>query len=133
MAKRKTATKTKKKLSWKGWAVIIAILSLLGAGGNANKAKPEENPTRAAVSEPAAPEHASAPTETPEPTPAPTPSPVPTPTPYTIRGLDPKTSVYVSRKGVIHSYSSCSQMKYYTEMTIEKADKAGYSYCEHCW
>lgn len=118
MAKRKTA---KAKLSWKVWAGIVVVLALIGIGGARNSEPPAETSRAVVVT--------AEPTVTPEPTP----SPVPTPTPYRIHGRDPETTVYVSRSGVIHSRHDCSGMKNYTEMTIEKADGAGYKYCEHCW
>ena len=101
----------KKKGNWKIWAAALgALLIIGGVAGVAPTASPVPTPTEE-------------PTATPE----------PTPTPYRIRGLDPETIVYVSRKGVIHFDKDCSGMKYYTEMTLEKADAGGYSYCEHCW
>ena len=122
----KTNTKTKKKLSGKAWAVIIAVVVLLGfAGRGSQDEQPADEPQRSVAT--------AEPTEVPTPTPEPTPSPEPTPTPYRIHGCAPDTTVYVSRSNVIHSYSSCSGMKNYTEMTIEDADARGYKYCEHCW
>lgn len=41
--------------------------------------------------------------------------------------------VYVSDYGKIHRYSSCSGMKYYTEMTYSAALAAGYSRCSNCF
>lgn len=41
--------------------------------------------------------------------------------------------VYVSNYGKIHRYSSCSGMKYYTEMTYSAALAAGYSRCSNCF
>ena len=116
----------KQKVSWKVWAGVIAAVILIGIGGNMNKEEEAQEPTRAvATEEPAA-------TAEPTPTPIPTPTPEPTPTPYRIHGLAPDTTVYVSRNNVIHFRSDCSGMKKYTEMTLEEADRAGYSYCEHC-
>ena len=59
-------------------------------------------------------------------------APEPTATPYLIHRLDPQTEVYVSKKGVIHFDKTCSGMKNYTAMTLEKADAAGYEYCSRC-
>lgn len=114
--------KTKKKPSWKLWAVILGLLVLLGIGGSSGKDEAPE-PVRAAVV-------TEAPTAAP--TAVPTPTPEPTATPYRIHGHDPQTAVYVSRNGVIHFRADCSGMQYYTEMTLEQADAAGYKYCEHC-
>ena len=41
--------------------------------------------------------------------------------------------VYVSRKGIYHSYPTCSGMKYYTAMSIDDALSAGYRACKKCW
>lgn len=121
----------KKKGNWKVWAAALGALLIIGgvAGGDEKK----NEPTRSAVvTETPEPTAAPTPSPVPTPTPEPTATPVPTPTPYRIRGMDPERIVYVSRKGVIHFDKDCSGMKYYTEMTLEKADKAGYKYCEHC-
>lgn len=115
----------KKKGNWKIWAAALGALLIIGGVAGGKEEKPE--PTRSAVV-----------TETPTPSPVPTPTeeptatPEPTPTPYRIRGMDPERIVYVSKNGVIHFKHDCSGMKDYTEMTLEKADKAGYKYCEHC-
>lgn len=42
-------------------------------------------------------------------------------------------TVYVSRKGKIHSIPNCSGMKYYTEMTYQAAVAAGYEFCSNCF
>lgn len=122
----------KKKRNWKIWAAALGALLIIGGVAGGGEEKPE--PTRSAVVT-ETPEPTATATPSPEPTPTeePTATPEPTPTPYRIRGLDPETIVYVSRKGVIHFDKDCSGMKYYTEMTLEKADAGGYSYCEHCW
>jgi len=125
----------KKKGSWKIWAVAAGVALVIG--GLAGNGEEKDEPTRSAVVTAAptpTPTPSPVPTPTPEPTetPVPTDTPEPTPTPWRIRGMDPQTTVYVSRNGVIHFKHDCSGMKNYTEMTLEKADKAGYKYCEHC-
>ena len=91
-------------------AALIGLGALMGGGG-------EKDPE---------------PTATPRPTAVPTATPEPTPTPYRIHYHDAYTTVYVSKNGVIHFKPDCSGMKHYTEMSLEKADAAGYKYCEHC-
>lgn len=117
----------KKRGSWKIWAVAAGVALVIG--GLAGNGEEKAEPTRSAVVT-----EAPAPTASPVPTPTeePTATPEPTPTPYKIRGMDPQTTVYVSRNGVIHFKHDCSGMKNYTEMTLEKAVEAGYKYCEHC-
>lgn len=121
----------KKKGNWKIWAAALGALLIIGgvAGGEEEKTEPTRS---AVVTEAPAPTAAPTPSPVPTPTPEPTATPEPTPTPYEIRGMDPQTTVYVSKNGVIHFKHDCSGMKNYTEMTLEKADKAGYKYCEHC-
>lgn len=114
MAKRK-----KTKLPVKALGIGAAVLLALGIfGGGEDDAAPE--PT-------AEPVRAAAPV-----TVAPTATPEPTATPYRIHFHDPQTVVYVSKQGVIHFDKDCSGMKHYTEMTLEKADAAGYEYCSRC-
>ena len=130
----------KKKSSWKLWAVLLGVFVLLGLGSRSGSKAPE--PSRAAtdavdlaeaqgVDAPEdVPVYTAAPTRAP--TPEPTETPEPTATPHRIHGRDPQTEVYVSRQGVIHFRADCSGMKYYTAMSLEQADAAGYKYCEHC-
>ncbi|MBQ0065171.1 MAG: hypothetical protein KBT48_05360, partial [Firmicutes bacterium] len=40
--------------------------------------------------------------------------------------------VYVSQRGIYHSRSNCSNMKYFTEMTRKEAIECGYERCEKC-
>ena len=136
MAKRKSAVKKKAKISWKVWGGILALLVVIAIAGGGRNDNQEIEPTREMmVASSLSPTETQELTPTPEPTPTqePTETPEPTPTPYRVHGRAPETTVYVSRNGVIHSYSSCSGMKYYTEMSIEEADAGGYKYCEHCW
>ena len=102
-------------------ALGIGFAALLGIGlfaGGEEEAAPEPSPepVRAAV----------------QVTPEPTETPEPTATPYWIHFHDPETIVFVSKNHIIHFDSSCSGMKHYTEMTLEKADAAGYEYCDRC-
>lgn len=111
------ARKKKTKLPVKALGIGAAALLAVGlfAGGEEESApEPSAEPVRAAAT--------ALPTETPE----------PTPTPYRIHFRDPQTVVYVSKNHVIHFDKSCSGMKHYTEMTLEKADAAGYEYCDRC-
>ena len=119
----------KKRGSWKIWAVAAGVALVIG--GLAGNGEEKDEPTRSAVVT-ETPEPTAAPTPTPKPTETPVPTDTPEPTPYRIRGMDPQTTVYVSRNGVIHFKHDCSGMKNYTEMTLEKAVEAGYKYCEHC-
>ena len=48
-------------------------------------------------------------------------------------GYSSSTTVYVSRAGKIHLSSTCSGMKYYTTMTLGKAESAGYDHCQKCF
>ena len=41
--------------------------------------------------------------------------------------------VFVSRNGIIHSRHDCSGMKYYTAMSLEKAQALGYRKCQKCY
>ena len=43
------------------------------------------------------------------------------------------STVYVSKNGVIHSNSSCSGMKYYTELSYSEAIERGYRLCSKCY
>ena len=118
MARRKT-----KKASWKVWAAAFGVLALIGIGstaGSDSEPAPEPEISRAVV------------TAAPTAKPAPTTAPKPTATPYRIHGRDPETTIYVSKNGVIHFEKDCSGMKHCTEMTLEKADAAGYEYCSRC-
>lgn len=115
MAKRKT------KIPVKALGIGAAVLVALGlfAGGEEESApEPTAEPVRAAATQ--------------APTAVPTDTPEPTATPYLIHRLDPQTEVYVSKQGVIHFDKTCSGMKHYTAMTLEKADAAGYEYCTRC-
>ena len=118
MAKRKT------KIPVKALGIGAAVLVALGlfAGG-----EEEASPEPTATAEPVR-----AATVKPLPTVVPTDTPKPTATPYLIHRLDPQTEVYVSKQGVIHFDNTCSGMKHYTAMTLEKADAAGYEYCTRC-
>lgn len=117
----------RKKVKVNGKAIGIGLAVLLGIGavstvidGPPETAVPDRSSSRTvAVAEIT-------------PSPVPTSTPVPTPTPYRIHGMDPQRTVYVSNSGVIHIENDCSGMKHYTEMTLEKADAAGYSYCSKC-
>ena len=113
MAKRKK-TKIPVKALGIGAAVLIG-LGLLSGGEDESAPQPTQEPVRAAVV-----------------TAAPTARPKPTATPYRIHGHAPETVVYVSKNHIIHFKPDCSGMKHYTEMTIEKADAAGYEYCTRC-
>lgn len=113
MAKRKKKTKVPVKALGIGAAVLLGI-GLFAGGEEESAPEPTAEPVRAAAT--------ALPTETPE----------PTATPYLIHRLDPQTVVYVSKNHVIHFDKSCSGMKHYTEMTLEKADAAGYEYCDRC-
>lgn len=42
-------------------------------------------------------------------------------------------TVYVSRKGKIHTNPRCSGMKYYTEMYEDDAINKGYDFCNNCY
>lgn len=42
-------------------------------------------------------------------------------------------TVYVSKSGKIHRNRRCSGMKYYTEMSEEKAIEKGYDFCKNCY
>ena len=116
MAKRK-----KMKIPVK--ALGIGFAALLGIGlfaGGEEEAAPETTPE---------PVRAAAVINTTDPPPV---TSAPTATPYRIHFHDPETMVYVSKNHIIHFDSSCSGMKHYTEMTLEKADAAGYEYCDRC-
>ena len=106
-------------------AALIGLGALMGGGGEKDP-EPAAEPVRTVTAAPAEP------TATPRPTAVPTATPEPTPTPYRIHYHDAYTTVYVSKNGVIHFKPDCSGMKHYTEMSLEKADAAGYKYCEHC-
>lgn len=110
---RKKKTKIPVKALGIGAAVLLGI-GLLSGGEEESAPEPTAEPVRAAAT--------ALPTETPE----------PTATPYRIHFRDPQTIVYVSKNHVIHFDKSCSGMKHYTEMTLEKADAAGYEYCDRC-
>lgn len=115
------ARKKKNKIPVKALGIGAAVLLALGIfGGGEEEAAPE--PT-------AEPVRAAAFVETTDPPPV---TPEPTATPYLIHRLDPQTEVYVSKQGVIHFDKTCSGMKHYTAMTLEKADAAGYEYCTRC-
>lgn len=113
MAKRKKKTKLPVKALGIGAAVLLAV-GLFAGGEEESAPEPTAEPVRAAAT--------ALPTETPE----------PTATPYRIHFRDPQTTVYVSKNHVIHFDKTCSGMKHYTEMTLEKADAAGYEYCDRC-
>ena len=115
MAKKKT--KIPAKAIGIGAAVLLGI-GLLSGGEDESAPEPTDEPVRAAVF-----------VETTDPPPV---TPEPTATPYRIHGMDPETVVYVSKNHIIHFKPDCSGMKKYTEMTLEKADAAGYEYCDHC-
>lgn len=110
---RKKKTKLPVKVLGIGAAALLAV-GLFAGGEEESAPEPTAEPVRAAAT--------ALPTETPE----------PTATPYMIHRLDPQTEVYVSKKGVIHFDKTCSGMKNYTAMTLEKADAAGYEYCSRC-
>lgn len=115
------ARKKKMKLPVKALAAGFAVLLGIGlfAGGDEESApEPTAEPVRAAAF-----------VETTDPPPV---TASPTATPYRIHWHDPDTVVYVSKNHIIHFDSSCSGMKHYTEMTLEKADAAGYEYCTRC-
>ena len=114
MAKRK---KTKLPVKALGIGAAVPLGLGLFAGGEDDAApEPTAEPVRAAAPV----------------TVAPTATPEPTATPYRIHFHDPQTTVYVSKNHVIHFKPDCSGMKKYTEMTLEKADAAGYEYCSRC-
>lgn len=117
MAKRKKKTKVPVKALGIGAAVLLGI-GLLSGGEEEAALEPTAEPVRAAAL-----------VETTDPPPV---TPEPTATPYRIHFRDPQTIVYVSKNHVIHFDKSCSGMKHYTEMTLEKADAAGYEYCDRC-
>lgn len=123
MAKRKK-TKIPVKALGVGAAVLIG-LGLLSGGEDESAPQPTQEPVRAAVVTPA-------PVNSTDPPPGWGETAAPTATPYRIHGHAPETVVYVSKNHIIHFKPDCSGMKHYTEMTIEKADAAGYEYCTHC-
>lgn len=106
-------------------------------------ATPEPSPSPLVTQEPTiTPETSQVPTVAPEisqepsqaPSASPSPSPEATPQPTRIHGWLPDTTVYVSKRGIIHLSHTCSGMKRYTEMTLERAYKTyGDSFCENCW
>jgi len=54
--------------------------------------------------------------------------------PQLIHGCPPDTIVYVSDNSeMVHAEEDCSNMKYYTMMTIEEAIECGYDFCSRCW
>lgn len=75
----------------------------------------------------------------PQPEPVPEPEPEPEPEPdYNYDDYEPEEessgqTVYVSKKGVIHSVSDCSGMKNYRTMSLTEAESKGYKYCSNCW
>ncbi len=132
--KRKQGTKSIFRRWW-FWAILVLLL--IGLFGGNGKDDVSANVSRsvelAAVTDTPAPTDTPEPTFTPEPTDTPEPTAEPTPTPERVHGHYADTEVYVSNNGIIHSKPDCSNMKYYTTMTIKEADAAGYEYCGRCF
>ena len=104
--------------------------------------EPTEAPTPEPTETPT-PEPTSTPEPTPEPTPEVTATPKPTPEPAPEPVVEAtatsdeggsSTMVWIPQTGKkYHSKSSCSNMKNPSEVTIEKAQKLGFTACKKCW